>query len=76
MLLYFFWEVTRQGGCTSILTKGVVMILTKGGEAVKDFDLVLKILSFLLTLFKTVYDIYRDKKKTATDSGSDGSATM
>ncbi len=41
----------------------------------KVLDLVLRIISVLLTLFKLVYEIRRDKKKAATDCNSDGGAT-
>ncbi len=41
----------------------------------KVIDLILKVMSVLLTLIRLAYDVCKDKKKAATDSNSDGSAT-
>ena len=38
-------------------------------------SMILGIISVLLSLINLVYDICRDKKRAATDSSSDGSAT-
>lgn len=38
-------------------------------------DLILRVISVLLTLIRLVYEVHRDKKKAATDCSSDGSAT-
>ena len=38
-------------------------------------DLILRVISVLLTLIRLVYEVRRDKKKAATDRNSDGSAT-
>ena len=38
-------------------------------------SMILGIVSVLLSLINLVYDICRDKKRAATDSNSDGSAT-
>ena len=37
--------------------------------------LIFRILSFLLSLGRFVYDLHKDKKRAATDRNSDGSAT-
>ena len=37
--------------------------------------LIFKILSFLLSLGRFVYDLHKEKKRAATDSNSDGDAT-
>ncbi len=37
--------------------------------------LIVRIISFLLSLVRFVYDIHKDKKRAATDRNSDGSAT-
>ncbi len=37
--------------------------------------LIIRIISFLLSLVKFVYDICKDKKRAATDPNSDGGAT-
>ena len=41
----------------------------------KILDLILRVISVLLTLIRLVYEVCRDKKKAATDSNSDGGAT-
>jgi hypothetical protein len=37
----------------------------------KILDLILRVMSVLLTLIRLVYDVHRDKKKAATDRTSD-----
>ena len=37
--------------------------------------LIVRILTFLLSLIKFVYDLHKDKKRAATDRNSDGNAT-
>lgn len=37
--------------------------------------LILRGISVLLSLLKLVYDVYKDKKRAATDRNSDGDAT-
>ena len=41
----------------------------------ETIGLIIRIISFLLSLVRFVYDIHKDKKRAATDPNSDGSAT-
>lgn len=38
-------------------------------------SLIFKGLNVLLSVFKLLYEVHRDKKRAATDSNSDGNAT-
>jgi len=38
-------------------------------------DLIFKILTLSINLFRAIYTVYQDKKKAATGANSDGDAT-